>query len=290
MSESEHYSHVIPSRRSIVDAEEAVRIRAINEDIWVEYPLAAKILGHVKYMLQLPIKHQSPCLLVHSGGGMGKSALYQRILSLYGFGRNSGATLASMTIRAKHAAGHRIFSDDLIGAVTGNMYRTSRIDDEKLSAAIVSRDIRGIVLDEVNDMLHANRSDLSRNMKLIKELSGAPYYLIVIAIGTHECNEAINSDRQFARRFSRIELTPWRDEQVLRSFIATYTMTFPLKSPSDVDKPAIVKYLVSESDGVLDAIVKMLCNAASWAVLEGREEIDLDLIKKGREMPVARKD
>lgn len=290
MSESEHYSHVIPSRRNIVDAEEAVRIRAINEDIWVEYPLAAKILGHVKYMLQLPIKHQSPCLLVHSGGGMGKSALYQRILSLYGFGRNSGATLASMTIRAKHAAGHRIFSDDLIGAVTGNMYRTSRIDDEKLSAAIVSRDIRGIVLDEVNDMLHANRSDLSRNMKLIKELSGAPYYLIVIAIGTHECNEAINSDRQFARRFSRIELTPWRDEQVLRSFIATYTMTFPLKSPSDVDKPAIVKYLVSESDGVLDAIVKMLCNAASWAVLEGREEIDLDLIKKGREMPVARKD
>ncbi|KAA0986189.1 hypothetical protein FQ192_23810 [Pseudomonas sp. ANT_J12] len=290
MSELEHYSHVIPSRRSIVDAEEAVRIRAINEDIWVEYPLAAKILGHVKYMLQLPVKHQSPCLLVHSGGGMGKSALYQRILSLYGFGRNSGATLASMTIRAKHAAGHRIFSDDLIGAVTGNMYRNSRIDDEKLSAAIVSRDIRGVALDEVNDMLHANRSDLGRNMKLIKELSGAPYYLIVIAIGTHECNEAINSDRQFARRFSRIELTPWRDEQVLRSFIATYTMTFPLKSPSDVGKPAIVKYLVSESDGVLDTIVKMLCNAASWAVLEGREEIDLDLIKKGREMPVARKD
>lgn len=290
MSELEHYSHVIPSRRSIVDAEEAVRIRAINEDIWVEYPLAAKILGHVKYMLQLPIKHQSPCLLVHSGGGMGKSALYQRILSLYGFGRNSGATLASMTIRAKHAAGHRIFSDDLIGAVTGNMYRTSRIDDEKLSAAIVSRDIRGVVLDEVNDMLHANRSDLGRNMKLIKELSGAPYYLIVIAIGTQECNEAINSDRQFARRFSRIELTPWLDEQVLRSFIATYTMTFPLKSPSDVGKSAIVKYLVSESDGVLDTIVKMLCNAASWAVLEGREKIDLDLIKKWREMPIARKD
>jgi hypothetical protein len=290
MSELERYPHVIPSRRSIVDADDAARIRMFNEDVWIEYPLAAKILGHVKYMLQLPIKQQSPCLLIHSGGGMGKSALYQKILSLYGFGRSSGATLASMTIRAKHAAGHRIFSDDLISAVTGNMYRSSRLEDEKLSAAIASRNVRGVVLDEVNDMLHANRSDQARNMKFIKELSGAPYHLMVIAIGTHECNEAINSDRQFARRFSRIELTPWRDEQALRSFIATYTMTFPLKLPSDVGKSAIVKYLMSESDGVLDTIVKILCNAASWAVLEGREEIDLDLIKKGREMPIAKKD
>lgn len=290
MSELESYSHVIPSRRSIVDADDEVRIRAINEDIWVEYPIAANILRHVEYMMRLPIKLQSPCLLLHSGGGMGKSALFQRIVNLYGFGRGSGSTLASMTIRAKHAAGHRIFSDDIICAITGNMYSSSRLADDKLSAAIAAREVRGIVLDEVNDMMHANRLDLNRNMKFIKDLSGAPYHLIVIVIGTHECNEAINSDRQFARRFTKFELLPWRDEQVLRSFIATYAMTFPLRSPSDVGKPAIVKFLIGESDGELDTIVKTLCNAAGWAVIEGREEIDLDMIKKGRQMPIPMKD
>jgi len=289
MGDAEKYSHVIPSRRIIVDAEDSIRIRAINEDIWVEYPQAAKILGYVKYMMQLPEKHQSPCLLISSEGGMGKSAIYQRIVKLYGSGGNyNEGMLASMTIRAKHATGHKTFSDELVGALTGNMYRNGKIEDGIIAAALSARKVRGIALDEVNDMLHANRSDQAKNMKLLKELSGSPYHLIVIALGTMDCHNAINSDIQFSRRFTKIQLAPWKNEQAVRSFIESYAMTFPLKSPSKLGKPALVQYLMKESDGVLDKIVKTLCNAASWAVLEGREEINFELIKKGRDMPFAK--
>ncbi|PTQ66761.1 TniB family NTP-binding protein [Pseudomonas sp. GV071] len=286
MSDSDKYAHVVPSRRIIVEAEDAIRIQAINEDIWVEYPQAAKILAYVRYMMRLPDKHQSPCLLISSAGGMGKSSIYQRIVKLHGSGGNNNEEiLASMTIRARHATGHKVFSDDLVGALTGNIYRSGKTEDGRIAAALSARNVRGIVLDEVNDMLHANRSDQAKNMKLLKELSGSPYHLIVIGLGTEDCHDAIDSDAQFSRRFTKIELARWQDEQGVRSFVESYAMTFPLKSPSKLGKPAIVRHLIKESDGVLDAIVKILCNAASWAVLEGREEIDLELIKKGRDMP-----
>jgi len=280
------YEHIAASRRHLVDADNETRTRAIYEDVWVEYPTATKVLAYIKYMLRMPHKAQAPCLLIHSQPGMGKSALFEKIKQLYGLSSAGGPCVASMTVLAKHVSGHKIFCNDLVSTLSGGIYATTNVDDGKLVTAILSRNIRAIAIDELNDLLLANRLDQARNLKYLKELSGSPFCLIVIAVGTHDCHDALKSDKQLARRFNKIELKPWTDQDLLRSFVTAYVSTFPLKYPSALEKKAFMKYLMDNTDGVLDSIVKYLCNAACWAIVDGYEKIDLEILKKSGEPPV----
>ncbi|SFU20547.1 TniB protein [Pseudomonas marincola] len=279
------YEHVIQQRRHLVNAEEAIRVSAIHEDIWVEYPLATKILATVRYMIQMPKKIQAPCLLIHSNPGMGKSTLFHKINTIYGFSSGQANCLASMTIRVSDTVSHKAFATSVVTTLTGGAYKKSAIDDKSLVSAIAMRNIVGIMFDELNDILLSGRLDQAKNMKYLKELSGYPYSLIIIVVGTHACNEALSADKQLLRRFTSFELPPWRDERVLLAFINSYISTFPLRRPSMLGKPSIIKHIIHESNGVLDNIKVLLCHAACWAIIDGREEIDFEMIKKGRDIP-----
>lgn len=285
--EGQAYDHVVASRRWLVQADFETRKNAISENTWVSYPVADRILAHVKYLTELPRSLESLCLVVHSDPGMGKSALYNKIIQQYGMASAHSNALAGMSIDPDHIRSHKNFSDGIVQSLTMGNYTSSLVPKKRILDAVTARNLRGIVFDEFNDLLAAGARDQHSNMIRLKYFSNPPFSLVIVIMGTHECREAIASDDQFKRRYDAIQLPVWRDEQLLRAFVSAYISWFPLKKPSTIDKPSAMTYLIKESNGVLDNIVKQLKRAAIWAIIEGTESISLDILKKGSELPIA---
>ncbi|MBV6659807.1 TniB family NTP-binding protein [Pseudomonas yamanorum] len=280
------YDHVTPSRRWLVEKDFETRKNAISENTWINYPAADKVLAHIKYLTELPRSLESLCLVVHSDPGMGKSALYNKIMQQYGISSAHINALAGMRIDPDHIRSHKNFSDGLVQSLTMGNFTSSMIPKTRVLDAVTARNLRGIAFDEFNDLLAAGARDQLSNMIRLKYFSNPPFSLVIVILGTHECTEAIASDDQFKRRFESIQLPAWRDEQILRAFVGAYISWFPLRNPSTVDKPSAIKYLIKQSNGILDNIVKQLKRAAVWAIIEGVESIDLEILKKGTELPI----
>ncbi|MBJ2180126.1 TniB family NTP-binding protein [Pseudomonas veronii] len=286
MAHSSNYEHVIPSRRHLVEADLNVRKDAIAENFWINYPQAEKILAQVRFIVDLPRTGDGYCLVIHSQPGMGKSALFRRLMME--FGMTSGATdcLAQLEIDSERARDHKTFSNDLVSALTLGTVASYSGSKKRLLNAIGARNVRGIGIDEFNNLLATTPREQLKNLIQIKTISGPPYSLVVIIFGTSECREAIEHDTQFSRRFYDSELLPWKDDEIFRTFVYSYVSTFPLQRPSVIDKPAVTKYLINETGGVLGRVVNLLKNAAWWSIIDGAERIDLDILKKGREIPM----
>lgn len=280
------YSHVTPSRRWLVDAGYEARRNAIHEDTWVNYPVADRILAQVRYLTALPRSLESLCLVIHSDAGMGKTALYSKIIQQFGMTSAHESPLAGMKIDPDHIRSHKNFSDGLVQALTLGNYTSSLTPKQRLLDAVSARNVRGVAFDEFNDLLAAGARDQQNNMIRVKYFSNPPFSLVIIILGTHDCREAIASDDQFKRRYEAVQLPAWRNEQVLRGFVSAYISWFPLKKPSKIDKPSAINYLIKTSNGVLDNIVKQLKRAAVWAIIEGTESITLEMLKKGTELPI----
>ncbi|KJJ94646.1 hypothetical protein UB43_28115 [Pseudomonas sp. 21] len=143
-----------------------------------------------------------------------------------------------------------------------------------------------LLIDELNEILNCSAREARKNLSLLKKLSGAPFSISIVALGTDECESAIAYEKQMARRFERLCLAPWYESDQLRSFLASYESTFPFRLPSGLSSESYVKYLIKESHGVLDDMVKIIINAAVWAIVTESDRITLEILKQGKIRPV----
>lgn len=81
------------------------------------------------------------------------------------------------------------------------------------------------------------------------------------------------------RRAARRSLTRWREDDELRSLLATIATVLPLRRPSALHGSAIVKLLLAHSGGVTRDLFRIIVHAAEAAVRSGAERIDAGLIE-----------
>jgi hypothetical protein len=286
MDVQKEYSHVLEGRRNLVVESVRKRYRSIHEDVWVNYPAAAYILAVIDQFLQIPLKTQAPGILVHSNPGMGKTALFEKIDKTYGIASGAKSCVVSLSLQDKETDSHRKFVESTIAALTSISGVRLDATEDTLLQSIRLNGIRALAIDELNDMLLCRPVDLRKNLKWLKVLSGMPYGLILICIGTDECKNVVQSDRQILRRFDTFELKRWLDEQELRTFLNSFQGTLPLRFKSDLHTLPVARYLIKETGGILDDIVKRVRRAAIWAIKEGREKVDLDMLKLSKNIPI----
>lgn len=287
MEESVNFDHVDPKFREYLLLGDRERISKIYRDCWINYPQVLAIRAGVRAIYEMPPKIQAQCMLVSGRSGMGKTSLLQKIES------------DIETLRKRHADSYSCIAfslspdpnlhsfEDVISEALGvpiGKIRNGLIPEEFCRLAHL-RKMRLVLIDEVHNLLNSGKIDQRKSLAFLRGLSNPPMSLSIIAFGIEDAVHAISSDEQLERRFQLCSLSPWKENESFRSFLAAYERALPLKKPSELGGQEIVRYLLGATGGITDAIVKRITRGAVWAILDGKEAIDHDCLEKAAEIP-----
>lgn len=271
------HAHIKESRRHLAKLDSEHRIAIINSDLWVETPQISRIRKVVRNMLCVEGRSQAPCLLVCGSGGTGKTSIVRKLKS----SSDKWGLRVGFTSLSENPEGLRFREQILLSlGVPAKVYGYRAIP-QGVDKFIQLRGFRGLVIDEFHEFLLTQRMEQRKNLSLLKTLSGDPFGLSLIGFGTAGALNALQQDRQLERRFEIIQLLPWDESDDFRRFLASVEENMPLRKPSDLYEKDSVQFLLSETDGSMDGVMKMIRFGAIQAVLSGEEKITIDCMRRG---------
>lgn len=287
MSADLNLEHISPTRRPLALLKDKQRINAIYEDRWVNHPQVISLRATARAIYEMPPRMQAQCLLISGRPGMGKTSLFRKV------------ELDFDVLRKRHADAYSCIAfslasdptlhcfEDSIGEALGvpiGKIRNGLVPDAFCKLAHL-RNLRLLLIDEVHNLLNAGRIDQRKNLAFLRALSSPPLSLSIIAFGIGDAVHAISSDAQLERRFQICDLPPWRLNDSFRAFLTAYEATLPLKNPSELWQSDKAKFLLSATDGITDSIVKHITRGAVWAILDGKESVDVTSLEKAADIP-----
>lgn len=287
MKVSLNLEHISPQRRNLALLGDKGRIGSIYKDCWVNYPQVSSVRTAVRAVYEMPPKTQAQCILISGRPGMGKTSLFERIqLDMEGLRKRRADSYGYISFSLPPDPNLRGFEDSISEALGVPIGRICNgLVPEAFCRLAQLRSMRLVLIDEVHNLLNAGRVDQRKNLAFLRALSSPPMSLSIIAFGVDDAVHAISSDAQLERRFQVYDLPRWKENESFRSFLAAYESTFPLRKPSELWRQEKVKFLLSVTGGITDTIVKRITRGAVWAILDGKEEIDLNCLEKAADIP-----
>ncbi len=258
------------------------RIDQFHQHFWIDYPQAVHIISTIRNMASSKGQICAPCLMVAGEGGAGKTSLIKQILTV---SENWGFNLASVSLSETFTNSR--FKETIVtalGAANLPGWKPKHGVPGELESFLVMRNIRILLIDEFNDSLTAARNDRLKNLSLLKSLSGSPFNLMLVCFGTSESVNALSIDKQLKRRFEFIDLQTWSENENFRSLLASIEEFLPLKKPSRLYRREIVRWLLQESDGTLDKVLKHIRFAGIQAIINKTECIEVEMLDLGKKM------
>ncbi|MBU2013759.1 TniB family NTP-binding protein [Stutzerimonas stutzeri] len=274
--------HVKEAKRWMLSLTGQGRIDAILKHFWVSYPQADRIVTIVRNMTSTNGRVQAPCLMVSGDSGSGKSSLAKHIRDI---SHDWNIKVAFMSCVEKGDGMN--FKESVVsalGAPNVPKWSARRGIPGELEKFIQLTGTRALIIDEFHDALLVQRPDQTKNLSFLKGLSGEPFMLTIIALGTPLAVNALRIDDQLFRRFDFEHLQSWEENEVFRSFLASIEENLPLKKPSGLYQKEIVKYLLTESKGNTATLLDIVRFGAIQAIQSGEECITVDLLKMGRSL------
>jgi len=272
-------AHLKESKRWMLNLSEKDRISIILSHFWVDYPQADRVSKIINNMIEADGRVHAPCLLIAGDSGSGKSSIAKHIEDISHDWRFKIAYMSC----AETCAGMK-FKESVVAALgaPSPSGRSSRREiPSELEKFIKLSKTKALIIDEFHDAMLVHKTEQQKNLSFLKGLSGRPFYLNIIALGTPIAVNALSIDPQLFRRFDFINLMSWEEDEVFRSFLASIEENLPLKKPSGLYKKEVVKYLLSESKGNMSSVLDILRFGAIQAVTSGEESITIDLLKAG---------
>jgi hypothetical protein len=279
--------HIAPAYRKLALLDDKQRITSIYTDRWINYPEVNSIRAVVRAVYEMPRKIQAQCVLVSALSGMGKTSLFTKIESdietLRKRNQDYGGCISFGMPPDPTFSGFEEIVGEALGVPIGKI--RNGVIPTTFSRLAHLRNLRMILIDEVHNLLNANRMDQRKSLALLRAMSGPPLSLSIVAFGIDDAEFAILGDDQLKRRFQIYKLPLWKEDDRFRSFLAAYESILPLKKPSELWRKDRVKFLLSSTGGITGDIVKYITRGAVWAILDRKEEIDMACLEKAVDIP-----
>jgi type II secretory pathway predicted ATPase ExeA len=271
-------SHIKEAKRSLALYGIVERIEIINKNIWVDCPQCSRVERIVKNMLVARAASPAPCLLVCGEGGAGKTSIIRRIYSKHAEA-DGVVAFASLSENPDNLRFRELLLKAL-GVPLKAQGGSGKIPNGLEKYLQLSK-IIAVIIDEFHDALLAQVAEQRKNLSLLKTLSGPPYHLSVMGFGTLSAVNALKQDPQLERRFEILKLSPWNEGDEFRSFLASIEENLPLRKPSKLYAQDIVKYLLTNTNGTMDQVLKAIKFGAIHAIKNGEEQITMESMQQG---------
>lgn len=274
------YSHLREDRRHLADLEDDIRISLIQRGVWIDYEPAETIFKMINNMADARGRISAPCLLVLGEGGTGKTSIINQLKSR--IKASEGLVKISMAedpeIKSKKDIRSELAKAMGLPLDTPSFGKAGVDLPRELGEVIRLRKIWGVVIDELHDALLRNKSEQRLTMSMLKRLSGEEFGVSIVGFGTSFASNALNSNHEFKRRFYQYELKDWKEAPDFRSFVFELEEWLPLRKPSFLYQEKLVAAILAATLGRMDSVIELLQNAAAFAIKNGKEYIDTDIL------------
>lgn len=279
--------HLSPRHRKIATLGDDKRIKYIQKDIWISCPQSELVRAGVRAVLNMPKKTQAQCILVSADSGMGKSSLFDKVVSDVKKGARTSREhydILNFTLE-QHPSLNNVIDAIYTSLGVNSPPSSYREKMKSLNVLLNARRIKGILIDEFNHLSLVGRLEQRKLLAFMKNLGGRPLSISIVGFGIEDAEHALCADPQLERRFQIYHLTPWVEDEQFRSFLVAYEQQLPIRLPSELWKRDKVRYLLNVSGGVTGGIVERIVRGAIWSILTRKECVDMDCLERAAQIP-----
>jgi type II secretory pathway predicted ATPase ExeA len=270
------------------------RIRQMNCDQWIGYPLAKKILDRLEALLVHPRIIRMPNLLVIGRTNNGKTQILKRFRELHPATDNIGEDAISVPVVFVQAPSvpdeKRLYAD-----ILDVLFAKYSISDHphKLLANLKDKfqkvGVRMLIIDELNSLVSGSMAKQRQFLTVLKHLSNE-LQIPLVGAGTEDAIRAMQTDQQLSNRFTPVTLPRWGMDIDYRRLLASCEQILPLRHPSKLSEKVIAHDIWSRAEGTIGETVTLLKMAAEHAISADHEKIDKNVLDNcGYEAPSNRK-
>lgn len=144
--------------------------------------------------------------------------------------------------------------------------------------------VRMFIFDDIQHFLLQKRDFRRKLFDWLKYLLNESDITVVIA-GLAEVAEYMDKEDQLRTRFETLILPSWRVGPAFAQFVGNFERTFPLKRPSNLEDERMQHAILTASRGITRVLVQQLMDAALFAIDQGLERIDEQLLNIGSTHP-----
>jgi hypothetical protein len=260
----------------------------VQKDLFIEHDVSKYLNDQLDALMCDPRHTRMPCLLITGDAGMGKTAQLHRFQRRYPDSPGAGGTLSRPIVIANMPPEPTRVSLEyaLLEALNAPALTRNRSVDRGgvIRRMFTAHRTRALVIDEAQHLCHSRERDRAVVLDALKALSTTCQINIIWA-GTPAAAREFHADPQLEQRFSITQLVQWDSGQAFQRFLQTYERARPLRRPSGLAEPAMVRAILAEAGGTTHRIIQCLNAAAVVAIHEGIEQITADLLPVNRTNP-----
>ena len=279
------YSHLGKAALTVIARGADERITFLKEPHWVGYGRAREILLDFEDLVVHPRMHRMPCRLLLGATNNGKTVLLKRFAKLHPTvetADHQGICAPALWVQAPPVPDESRFYE----AILRRIFAPYRHSDSaaKRETIVISHlqrlQLKVLLIDEIHHLIAGPTSRHRQMLNVIKAL-GTALEISMVAAGTKEAFAAMKSDPQMENRFLPVVLPRWEMGDEFDRLLASFESLLPLRLPSHLaDDEALARKVFSLIGGKIGELWNLLTAAATLAIREGKERIDVNLIDR----------
>jgi AAA+ superfamily predicted ATPase len=290
--QSDRGAHLTEKTRAYLATPGEDRILNNWESIWIGHSDAKMVHARLDLMLRTPPSDRPKNLLVFGESNVGKSTILKRWAKAV----NDKAAVAAETADPETMGDWAVLP--VVRVQTPPKGDEGRLYDNILRAMgyplpisyspsakcqtvlklLANNQTKIVMLDEFHNALSGRFDQRLHFNVVIKNLTNEAGIPLVVA-GVETVELVFRKEDQLHRRFSRIELKAWRDNEDWRKLLRSFERLIPLQYPSGLADPVMATTLYEVSSGRIGDLSDILKEAAIRAILSGEERITPDMIQ-----------
>jgi type II secretory pathway predicted ATPase ExeA len=270
------------------------RIAYVKSEMYIGYSQANDVLDKLEDLLEHPVTHRMPNLLIVGDTNNGKTVLVNKFCKKhrsYLEDGDTGLVVPVVYIQAPPKPDEKRFYNSLLDAIASPYRINDRVENKQRQVIQVMRHIktRMLIIDEIHHILAGNLIAQHYFLNVIKYLANE-LQIVIVGVGTRDAFNAIQSDSQMSNRFDTVILQKWSLNNDYVRLLKSFESILPLKKESELTSKQLAMEILSKSEGYIGEISSLLRKATVKAIETGEEKITLDILSKTNYVtPSARK-